>query len=45
MTAVEMKAFAKLYKSLEKDQQSGAGPVFLMMHGMFRGKNWMDAKP
>lgn len=44
MTVIEMKAFAKIYNALEKDQQSTVGPVFLMMHGAFRGKNWMDAK-
>jgi len=45
MTAIEMKVFAKIYNSLEKDQQNKTGPVFLMMRGVFKGKNWLDARP
>jgi Spy/CpxP family protein refolding chaperone len=44
MAGIEMKAFAKIYQSLDKDQQPGAGPVFFMMQGIFNGKNWNEAK-
>jgi Spy/CpxP family protein refolding chaperone len=44
MTAIEMKAFAKIYALLEKDQQANAGPVFFLMRGAFKGKNWLDVK-
>jgi hypothetical protein len=40
MAAIEAKAFAKLYKMLEKEQQAKAGAVFVMMKGVFGGKNW-----
>jgi len=40
MAAIEAKAFAKLYMSLEKEQQSKTTPVFAMMKGIFSGKNW-----
>lgn len=40
MVGIELNAFAKIYKGLEKDQQTGVGPVFLMMKGIFNGKNW-----
>jgi hypothetical protein len=45
MAAIEMQAFAKIYRSLEKDQQPNAGPVFYMMQGIFKGRNWMELKP
>jgi Spy/CpxP family protein refolding chaperone len=45
MTGVEMKAFAKIYQTLDKDQQQNAGRVFFMMQGIFKGKNWIDVKP
>jgi len=44
MTGVEMKAFAKIYQALDKDQQQNAGRVFFMMQGIFKGKNWIDVK-
>jgi Spy/CpxP family protein refolding chaperone len=44
MAAIEMRAFANIYKALDKDQQPGAGPVFFMMQGVFSGKNWNDTK-
>lgn len=44
MAGIEMKAFAKIYQALDKDQQPGAGPVFFMMQGIFNGKNWNEAR-
>jgi hypothetical protein len=44
MAGVEMKAFAKIYQALDKDQQQNAGRVFFMMQGIFNGKNWNEAK-
>jgi hypothetical protein len=40
MAAVELKAFAKIYNSLDKDQQGLTRPVFGMMRGIFDGRNW-----
>jgi hypothetical protein len=40
MAGIELKAFAKIYKGLEKDQQTTVAPVFLMMKGIFSEKNW-----
>lgn len=45
MAGIELKAFAKIYQALDKDQQPGAGPVYFMMQGIFNGKNWNEAKP
>jgi Spy/CpxP family protein refolding chaperone len=45
MAGVEMKAFAKIYQTLDKDQQQNAGRVFFMMQGIFSGKNWNEARP
>jgi uncharacterized membrane protein len=42
MTAIEMRAFSTIYKSLDKDQQAKARPLFLSMQGMFKGKNWNE---
>ena len=42
MAGIEMKAFAKIYQELDKDQQSKAQVLFQMMNGIFRGKNWND---
>ena len=44
MTRIEMECFAKIYQSLDRGQQSRAGTVFLMMHGIFKGKNWNEAE-
>jgi Spy/CpxP family protein refolding chaperone len=44
MAELEMKAFAKIYQALDKEQQPGAGPVFFMMQGIFKGKNWAEVK-
>lgn len=40
MAEIEMKAFAKVYKSLDKEQIPGAARLFQMMKGMFAEKNW-----
>ena len=44
MTAVEMKAFAGIYKMLDADQKSKSRAVFVMMPGIFKAKNWVDAE-
>jgi hypothetical protein len=40
MATIELQAFAKIYPGLEKDQQQHGGQFFLMMNGIFAGKNW-----
>jgi hypothetical protein len=42
MTQIEMKSFAKIYQTLDKDQQAKAGVVYQMMAGIFKGKNWNE---
>jgi Spy/CpxP family protein refolding chaperone len=42
MHQIELGAFAKIYQLLEKDQQAKAGPIFGMMAGVFKGKNWTE---
>ena len=42
MAAVELKAFAKIYKLLDADQKQRTQRVYQMMNGVFKGKNWMD---
>jgi len=44
MTGIEMRVFAKLYQSLDKEQQPKAAPVFYMMPGIFMTKNWNEVK-
>jgi Spy/CpxP family protein refolding chaperone len=44
MAAVEMKAFAAIYKILDADQRSKSRAVFVMMPGIFKAKNWVDAE-
>jgi hypothetical protein len=44
MAKIEMQCFAKIYTALDVNQRSKAGPVFLMMHGIFMGKNWIDLR-
>ena len=43
MAAVEMKAFAAIYKMLDADQRSKSRAVFVIMPGIFKAKNWVDA--
>lgn len=40
MTQFELKSFAKIFQSLDKDQQGKAGMLYQMMTGIFKGKNW-----
>ena len=40
MAGLELGAFAKIYKLLDKDQQPNTRAVFMMMKGIFNGKNW-----
>jgi hypothetical protein len=42
MTGIEMKAFARIFKELDKDQQTRAQVLFQMMSGIFKNKNWND---
>jgi hypothetical protein len=42
MTAIEMKAFAAIYKALDQDQKQRAQGVFRFMPGVFANKNWLD---
>ena len=44
MAAIEMKAFAGIYKILDADQRSKSRAVFVMMPGIFKAKNWVDAE-
>ena len=44
MTAVEMKAFAGIYKVLEPDQRQKSRVVFVLMPGIFSHKNWVDTE-
>ena len=40
MTSIELKAFAKVAQGLDEDQQKKAPGLYMMMRGMFSGKNW-----
>jgi len=42
MAAIEMKAFAGIYKDLDSGQQQQASRLFAMMTGVFKGKNWTE---
>jgi tRNA nucleotidyltransferase/poly(A) polymerase len=42
MAGVEMKAFARIYQELDKDQQPKAQVLFQMMSGIFKNKNWNE---
>jgi Spy/CpxP family protein refolding chaperone len=42
MTGIEMSAFSKIYKLLDSDQKAKTRPVFTMMGGIFKGKNWAE---
>ena len=42
MAGIEMKAFAKIYPGLDKEQQPRAQLLFQMMNGIFKGKNWNE---
>ena len=40
IAGIELKAFAAIYKGLDSDQQTKTAPVFMLMKGLFNGKNW-----
>lgn len=42
MTTIELKAFAKIYPALEKDQRQRGAQLYGMMAGIFKGKNWNE---
>lgn len=42
MAAIELKAFARIYKLLDPDQKQRTQRVYQMMNGIFKGKNWTD---
>ena len=42
MAGIEMKAFAKIYQGLDKDQRSRVQMLFEMMNGIFKSKNWNE---
>ena len=42
MHKIELNAFAKIYQTLDKDQQAKVRPVYAMMAGIFHGKNWNE---
>jgi Spy/CpxP family protein refolding chaperone len=44
MAAVEMKAFAGIYKMLDPEQRQKSRTVFVMMPGIFNAKNWVDSE-
>jgi Spy/CpxP family protein refolding chaperone len=47
MTQIEMRAFAKIFPTLDKEQQAKAADprgLFGMLNGIFKGKNW-DSVP
>ena len=37
---IELKSFAQIYNLLDADQRAKTRPVFMMMSGVFDGKNW-----
>ncbi len=40
LARIELDAFVTVYKSLEQDQRAQTRNLFVMMKGMFDGKNW-----
>ena len=40
MAEIELKAFAKVFKGLDAEQQARSAVLFAMMKGLFNGKNW-----
>jgi hypothetical protein len=42
MAAIELKAFARIYKLLDADQKQRTQRVYQMMNGVFKGKNWTE---
>jgi len=44
MAGIELKAFARIYQGLDKDQRTRTAPIFMMMKGLFNGKNWNSSE-
>jgi Spy/CpxP family protein refolding chaperone len=44
MAEIELRAFAKVFTELDKDQQQKVGPLYQMMKGLFNGKSWNEAQ-
>lgn len=44
MVGIELSAFSKIYKLLDKEQVPQTRSVFPMMKGIFEGKNWNTAE-
>jgi hypothetical protein len=44
LTRIELDAFASVYKSLEQEQRAQTRNLFVMMKGMFDGKNWNNVE-
>jgi hypothetical protein len=42
MVTIELKAFAKIYSGLDSEQKQKSAPLFQMMSGIFKGKNWNE---
>ena len=42
MAGIEMRAFARIFKELDKEQQPRAQVLFQMMNGIFKSKNWNE---
>ena len=40
LVTIELKAFTKVFKKLDAEQQPRAGDLLFMMKGVFNGKNW-----
>ena len=42
IAAIELKAFANIYKLLDADQKQRTQRVYQMMNGVFQGRNWTE---
>ena len=40
MAEIELRAFTKVFQGLDNEQQARSSMLFVMMKGMFSGKNW-----
>jgi hypothetical protein len=43
MAGIEMNAFAKVYQTLDKEQQTKSPQIFPMFLGIFKGRNWNES--
>jgi len=44
MAGIEMNAFAKIFQTLDKEQQSKSPQIFGMFTGIFKNKNWNESQ-